>query len=328
MNSQYLVNKKLDFTGIVLFGMIIATTIFFTSYYGFGFMVVAVLFAALIDIPHVLHTYARILSNKGEFSLYREKFLTSLFLISITALFFITRNQLWLLAMVWVYWQPYHVFKQNYGISKIYAKKNGYSDSIFLCIMTLLFGCLSPIIYRVSDTGLRFGNYSVFEKQLPFSNLVIPTPNLPIESSYVLYALFFMFLFLFFLEQKKLSLSKKQLPLIVIVMNLLTVSTYNIGYLYTQDLYALILIATSMHALQYHFICFNYQQRRQKENTDKLRIRIITKKDLLTYFAGLMICGIFVSSSELMFSGAIPLIIVLHHFYMDGVIWRRKKVNV
>jgi hypothetical protein len=31
----------------------------------------------------------------------------------------------WLVA-IWVYWQPYHVCRQHFGVASLYARKSGY----------------------------------------------------------------------------------------------------------------------------------------------------------------------------------------------------------
>jgi len=105
--------------------------------------------------------------------------------------------------------------------------------------------------------------------------------------------------------------------------------SYNLSYLLVSDLFALILIATTTHSLQYHLINWTRNNTRfaRTENPDEKKLllaRLSTRKALPLYigfFAGL---GVLAGQLDTIIF-AVPLIFVLHHFYMDGALWKSKS---
>jgi hypothetical protein len=102
--------------------------------------------------------------------------------------------------------------------------------------------------------------------------------------------------------------------------------SYNVAYLFVSNLYATILIASSVHSLQYHAICWSYNHRRAAvhgdEHSGSLLGYLSRREALPLYVAFMLVLGGVCAALELFADGLIPLIIVLHHFYFDGLIWK------
>lgn len=298
--------------------------------FGYGFMVAAVIFSIFVDLPHVLHTTVRLISDKDEWVRFGGIWSLSLLAtFGACVLLVATDNELWI-AVVWVYWQPLHVFKQNFGIVKIYGALAKSETLISPLLYSLFFGCLSPMLFRINQSGFVFGTYEVFGHPLPFTGLEIPTADIPLALVAISYSLFFVSVIFtlrtfFSLEQRIRRCS---------YLMLLTVASfcamYNLSYVFVEDLYALILIATSIHAAQYHLIVCSYQKRKAMRllthhNSNDRRSYLnayLTSKHLFLLFMCLVLTSLIILSFEFVWSGIIPVAIVLHHFFMDGLIWK------
>ena len=126
----------------------------------------------------------------------------------------------------------------------------------------------------------------------------------------------------------------ESLPRFVWVMLAVSLALYNAAYLLVSDLYALILIGTSIHAIQYHLVCvstvFAILPRAETPPDTPLALRWLHGKVQgfglrpVYWVAALFVASLLVLTTEFPSLGVVPLILVLHHFYLDGVIWKRK----
>jgi hypothetical protein len=115
------------------------------------------------------------------------------------------------------------------------------------------------------------------------------------------------------------------LGLIVVV-----VASYNLSYLLVSDLYAVILIATTMHSLEYHVLCWRPNRKRFQESQPVQRLAPVLstlppERAGVAFGVVLAGAGALCASLMLVGSGFVPLVLILHHFYLDGVIWKGAK---
>ncbi|WP_248800427.1 hypothetical protein [Pseudomonas sp. MWU13-2105] len=331
--ASWFVSARADTWAILIGGPLISVALLLAILHGPAFLIGALLFALFLDIPHVLHTHVRLLAEPLEYRRHKLRFWTSLGLISALCLGLYAFGAFAWLVAIWVYWQPYHVCKQHFGVAALYARKSGYKHSTTPIRTMVLAGFAAPLLYRISHGGFHFGDYQLFGQALPFANISIPTPPLDPLWSALAYAVFACVTLRFIARQWRQGQRGEALPRFVLVMLAVSLGLYNAAYLLVGDLYALILIGTSIHALQYHLVCTSTVQaglRRTREQpvpagllgAGHRWVRQMGERPWI-WFASLGMASLLVLSLEMPSVGLLPLIVVLHHFYLDGVIWKR-----
>ena len=327
--TQFLLSRRLDIGFLFLGGAGLSVLLMGARYFDLHFLAIALTLAVVMDFPHVLHTYLRIGLDPEEQRLYRAEFFCSLALISAVAISLALAGQFWLLVSIWVYWQPYHVMKQHDGIAGLYAVKNGYTGDRRWLRGVLFLGCAAPVLYRVADTGLAFGVYKIFGHPLPFSGVHVPTP--PIGWPVVALAYAAALICLAGLGRQVLRRAAPPWPSLALTAS--AVLTYNFAYLLFHDLYTMILAATAAHALQYHAICWLFVRGKHRDGAlaprptlgQQVLKSLTARRNLAVYAGALLLTGSMLASSEFLIMGLLPLIFVLHHFFMDGVIWKASR---
>jgi hypothetical protein len=336
-------------------GALLSVCLFVASKDKSVFIVCAVLFEVLSDYPHVLQTTARVWLDPRERSRYGAHYAISLVVTAALVAGLLYSHEILILASIWAYWQVLHVLKQHYGILSIYAAKHKYRASKRAAKYALFSGCLAPVIFRAAH-GFQFTNYVVFGYRLPFSDLKVPTPPIPWLVVVAGYAFFAVALAVFVRQQWRLRRSstpgERPLPAMALATMISAVVSYNLSYLLVSDLFALILIATTTHSLQYHVISWTRNNSRfgaqqdlaqQDLGSDQeagqpgesarpraagqrppLLARLSRRRALPAYIAFFAVLGIITGRIDMVLLGVIPLSLVLHHFYLDGVVWKNK----
>jgi hypothetical protein len=346
----WFVGPRVDIWFVPGLGALLSACLFVASKDKSVFIVCAVLFEVLSDYPHVLQTTARVWLDPRERSRYGEHYAISLVVTAAVVAGLIYSHNILILATVWAYWQVLHVLKQHYGILSIYAAKHKYRASKRAAKYALFSGCLAPVIFRAAH-GFQFTNYVVFGYRLPFSDLKVPTPPIPWLVVAAAYAFFAVALAIFVRQQWRLRRSsipgERPLPSMALATMVSAVVSYNVSYLLVSDLFALILIATTTHSLQYHVINWTRNnsrfgaqqdlgsdqesaqpgesgQPRVADGRPLLLARLSRRRALSAYIAFFAVLGIITGQIDMVLLGVIPLSLVLHHFYLDGVVWKNK----
>lgn len=335
--TGWFVNARIDTLTVLVVGPLISILLILALIQGPAFLIGALLFALFLDLPHVLHTHVRLLANPTDFKRNRVHFWGSLIVISVVCIGLAVAQQFAWLVAIWVYWQPYHVCKQHYGVSTLYARKSGYQAGTDHVLYLMLAGFAAPLLYRMANGGFNFGHYELFGNRLPFANMAIPTLPMPAWMSAAAYVLFGLAIAHFiWREWRGAATGARQLPRFVWVMLAVSLALYNAAYLFVSDLYALILIGTSIHAIQYHLVCVStvkavipHAQIPAGSSPVLTGLHALVVGFSATTKLWLTLIGVslVILALEIPTLGILPLIIVLHHFYLDGVIWKRKAVK-
>ncbi len=325
----WFISPRVDIWFVLGAGALLSIGLFVASQNKPWFLVAAVLFAVLSDYPHVLQTTARIWLDPRERARHGRHYVVSIVVIGSAVVGAMFGGLVIVLVTVWAYWQIMHVLKQHYGILNIYAAKNGYRGPRNLAKYLLFAGCLAPVVARAAQ-GFQFSEYVFFGYRLPFSNLTVPTPPIPWPVIVLGYVLFAVLLVLFIREQLTIRRSGgKALPVMALATMGSAIVSYNLSYLLVSDLFALILIATTTHSLQYHLINWtrNHTRFASSPNPAEQRLflaRLTRRRALPWYIATFAVLGVITGQLDTILLGVIPLTLVLHHFYLDGVIWKGK----
>lgn len=324
----WFVSRRVDIFFVFGLGALLSAVLFAAESHKGIFLIGAVAFSLLSDLPHVLTTTARVWLDPRERTRYWRHYVISFAVVGTVVGVLWFGGWLVPLLAVWAYWQVFHVLKQHFGIMNIYAAKNGYKGPRNRLKYALYAICLAPVIYRASH-GLHFSDYEVFGHRLPFSNLSVPVPPIPNVLVVGAYVIALVLVARAVWEQVKLRRAG-QTPLPTMAVATLAIATlsYNLSYLLVSDLFALILIATTTHSLQYHLINWTRNNTRfaaAEDPSEKklLLARLSTRKALPLYVACLAGIGILAGQLDTVIF-AVPLMFVLHHFYMDGALWKSK----
>jgi hypothetical protein len=324
---RWLVSRNIDALWVLGGACVLSSLLYASARAGAALAIAGALFAMLTDMPHVIQTTIRIGLDPRERTLHGRRYVVSMLVIaSVTFALFATDHRP-IVAMVWLGWQFLHVVKQHFGVVRIYAAKSGYRGPTRLMSLVLMLGCVSPVLYRVGQ-GMRFNEYVVFGQRMPFSGLGLPDIPVPPLLIAAMYTGFACAAVLFVREQlARLRQGERTLPWIAQLTVLLAVVSYNLSYLLVSDLYALIMIAAAVHSLQYHAISWRRNHgrfaRASAEPGRPLLLAWASRREHVLGYAALSIAlGATIASTETLWLGFIPFVVVLHHFYMDGYLWK------
>ncbi len=296
---------------------------------GSGFLLLAGLFAVLLDFPHVLWTSIRVGLDPQERALHGRHFLISLAVIGAAVSTLAALGRFEVVLGVFVVWQVWHVIKQHIGMVSIYAAKGGYRGSRRPVKLLLAAGCLAPVVYRAAH-GLHVGHYAIGGKPLPFSDVSLPVPPVPWLVVVAAYLAFAIAAGRFAADQLRRP-SGQRLPGPALITVAVAVAFYNASYLLISDAYALILIATTFHSLQYHVISWARNRGRftspgrtcaGPSGRELLLSRLTCPKSVVPLGIVLALIGVALAQGELVLAGVVPFTLVLHHFYLDRVLWK------
>lgn len=324
----WFVSRRVDTYFVFGLGALLSAILFAAENHKGIFLVGAVGFSLLSDLPHVLTTTARVWLDPRERSRYRVHYTVSFAVVAVVVGVLWFGGWLVPLLAIWAYWQVFHVLKQHFGIMNIYATKNGYKGPRKRIKYALYALCLAPVLYRASH-GLNFSEYEVLGHRLPFSNLSVPVP--PIPDALVIAGFLGAAVLLALAVWEQIGLRRageRTLPAMSVATFVIAALSYNLSYLLVSDLFALILIATTTHSLQYHLINWTRNNTRfaHTDNPAEKKLllaRLSTRKALPLYIAFFGILGILAGQLDTIIF-AVPLTFVLHHFYMDGALWKSK----
>jgi hypothetical protein len=326
-SARWLVSRNVDVLAVLGGACLISTLLYTSARTGAALAIAGALFAMLTDMPHVLQTTIRIGLDPRERALHGRRYVVSMLVITaIIFALFATEHQP-LVAMIWLVWQFFHVVKQHFGMVRIYSAKSGYGGPTRLMSLVLALGCGSPVLYRLGQ-GMRFNEYVLFGQRMPFSGLGLPDIPVPPQLVAAAYTGFACVVVLYIGEQVgRQRRGERTLPWVAQLTVLLAVVSYNLSYLFVSDLYALVMIAAAVHSLQYHAISWRRNHGRfARESAESGRPLLLSwlsrREHVLGYAAFSILVGSAIASTETLWLGFIPFVVVLHHFYMDGYLWK------
>lgn len=327
--QQWLVSAPVDIGLVFVLGGLWSAAAAVSLWAGTGFLIVAALFAVFADFPHVVQTSLRVWFDPAERARHSRHYLVSLLIIAAGVGSLTATGNFVIVIAVFLCWQVFHVIKQHIGMVSIYAAKAGYRGSRVLAKRVLILACAAPVVYRVGE-GLHFPEYVFNGTHLPFSGMSLWLPPVPAPLVWLAYAAAAIAVAAFAREQITLRLrGEPTLPSAALLTMCVAVVFYNASYILVSDPYALTLIATTFHSLQYHLISWARNRGRFADvRADERRLllaRLSQPRSLLVLGALLVAVSALLSTGELVLLGVIPFTVVLHHFYLDGHLWKAKS---
>lgn len=325
--NNWFYSKEVDIFVLFALSPIVAFLLALLIYFKVPDFIGAIVAAVIIDLPHQAQTHILLLANPKEFARVKNHYFISAIVIAAFCTFFAVTGHILIPVTVWSYWLIFHIILQHYGIAAIYARRGGYSGNTSNIKYLVLTGTIAPIVYRMAMTGITFGT--------PINQIQIVTPPIPNWIAFVMYIAFGLLLINFIYKEIKarkepISYNYNIMVYCIIAYTLLL---YNAFFLFESNLLLFLLISTALHAIQYHFIAGNKTiavLAHEDEDYSKIMTwlrggirRIVSNKfswSLLVVFLSILVF----LSNEISY-GVIPLTWAMQHFYLDGVIWKRRK---
>ncbi len=225
-------------------------------------------------------------------------------------------------------WSPFHFSGQSFGVSMVYAKRAGYQLNNFQrqCLKVFIYSSFIAILLKL-DMALANSDYHGFEYY---------AFNIPSWAYYTMMGIMTVsgVLVLFHAAQWSRK-NKKRLPLIV----LLPAITHIVWFIGGERHVAFDGLVPFFHSAQYLFIAWAMQTKDIAEKSQS-ESKKLSRKDTLFHTAKWFLVNCFVGA--FMFEilpylfpkfggsayGAFGIVIIgvqIHHFFVDGVIWKLKS---
>lgn len=297
----------------------------------------------IINHPHFAATNYRLYHNKENIMQYPFTALVIpwLILAAVIGSFYSPDYIAVIFYKVFMYWSPYHFSGQTLGISLIYARRAGFfvgkwerftlSQTIYSTFLYMTAN--GDVITAATDLVLSTKSYDVDQIRLGLPGWV---PYF-ILGWLIINAMGFTYLVV------KWSIAQRRVLPPIVVLPLLTQFVWFIPGSYCPSFY---LFVPMFHSLQYLLIAWSLQL---KEKMDLLKItpsvgyvvRETARWGLINGFLGwLLFWGIPLglyhlfstefgwSYTETFVLGIIGAGVQVHHFFVDGVIWKLKKKTI
>ena len=293
------------------------------------FVPILVLDVWLLGYQHVVATYTRLMFDVESFS--RHKFLSLGLPVIVAAATFGAAYWIgsWVVASTYLYWQWFHYTRQSYGIGRMYLRKIEpgvtKNDPITFGVVYLL--PLWGILQRSAEQPARFLNLDLVTLPVPW--VLVKVAAVLAITSIVIWT-----------PRELLALRRdvRRLPYVAyMVSHLLIFAT---GYLLIEDINVGWLVLNIWHNLQYLFIVWMFNANRFKGGVDdrhRFLSTISQPQNVMLYvgtsllIATLLYVAIrqgitYAASDVLGASFAVYMTINFHHYAVDAIIWRRKRV--
>jgi len=223
-------------------------------------------------------------------------------------------------------WSPFHFSGQSFGISMVYAKRAGYKMSSFEreSLKVFIYSSFIAILFKVDMHFAESEHYT-----LKYAALNIP------DWSYfsVLTIMCISGLIVFYQAYRWSKKNKKLLPPIV----LLPAITHIVWFIGGSQHISFDAFVPFFHSAQYLFIAWAMQMKDISNNESQLEKITIKKSFIQTLmwfsfnclvgafmFEGIPLLFPYFNTSPLIGFGIVIAGVQIHHFFVDGVIWKLK----
>jgi hypothetical protein len=326
MSKNWIVSPRYDMFFFI--GSCIFTLLFFFLFrvaHHFNFvlrgdsiLITYFVFTAIFDHPHIFQTFSRTHLDKEEFQ--KRKFTHTIVLALFIAVGFVItylgyESELIVFASLF---GSYHIIRQHYGFLRAYKGINKDTDEIdnwldYGLFYTGMFACF-------------FNDYTDIGSPIViYKNLVARFPSLPPDIVGIISFCFTALLILFILRQLWRIANGKSLNLPKLLLLTAVLCTHYFVFFATATPFLVAeALETVYHDIQYQGWIIRYQERRFPA----------IKKVVFRWLGLSLMYGLLVGIIEiwgLMYQGwamylFVPFtMIVIYHYYVDGLIWRFGK---
>jgi hypothetical protein len=323
---RWIVSPRYDLTFFI--GSCVLTFLFFGIYriaHKFGFilrgdaiLITYFLFTAILDHPHIFQTFARTHADREEFQ--KRKFLYTWGLggfISVGFIFILLGWEAYLIVGAAIY-GSWHIIRQHWGFLKIYKGLNDDRDPID--------NWLDGLCYFTGMFAGFFNDYGdVRGPLIVYGEVKVDVPNLPGEWGTWLWSVFLVLLTLVGFRQVWRAATGRVVnaPKLLLMAAALT-THYFIFFVTATPFLVAEALETAFHDVQYHGWVGHFQRTRFP---DIKRVALKWAGAALLYglVVGVIeIKGLLAPKSWAMWIFIPFTMVVIFHYYVDGLIWRTR----
>ena len=279
---------------------------------------------------HVVSTFTRLCFDKQSFQ--ENKFLVVYLPILVVvgtaaSVLFIGS---WTIATVYLYWQWFHYTRQSYGIERVYRRKAGEHVAIndYLTTRVLYIVPIFGILYRSWQRPTEFIGMDLFAFYVPTWLMVASGIVAAVATVY--WAA---------LQVKAYSEGKLAKAHCGYVISHLVVFLF--GYVLIEDITGGWLVINIWHNAQYILFVWWFNNKRFEKGVDqksRFLSTISQRENLLIYmgiclaistvvYATLGAATSALKSSTISVTVFALMVLNFHHYIVDGVIWKRKRMK-
>ena len=324
MKSRWIVSARYDLTFFI--GSCLLTFAFYGLYlvaHNFGFvlrgdsiLITYFVFTALLDHPHIFQTFSRTHADRAEFLKRRTLYTWGLAgFIAVGFLFLLAGWEAYLIVGAAIY-GTWHIIRQHWGFLKIYKGLNNDREPLDnwldgLCYFT---GMFSGFFYDYGDVR---GPLIVYGK------VQVDVPSVPGEWGEGMWSVFLVLLTLVGFRQAFRAATGRpvNVPKLLLMAAALT-THYFIFFVTATPFLVAEALETAFHDVQYHGWMAHFQRRQFPDVK-----RVALKWGVVALVYGLIvgvieIKGLLAPDSWAMWVFVPFTMIVVFHYYVDGLIWR------
>ncbi len=235
---------------------------------------------------------------------------------------------------VFLIWSPYHFSAQSVGVTLIYARRNGFHVGRWdrLALSTFIFSTFISQTLRAETNPERFGSYF----GIPTPSFGLPTWAIDVTTTamWIAGALFMMRVLIWSYQNRRLLSGMVLLPAV----------TQYVWFVHSAGAAGYQELVPFFHSLQYMFIAWCMQLKEKQDvrkippsrryvalETGRWGLMIFGLGAVLFFLLPRAIDSVFTlpGPNSLFFaSGIIAAGVQIHHFFVDGVIWKLKNKAV
>ena len=331
-NSLYFVNPFVDFALIGGISLVcyVGLTLSFGPKASATALSLSLLLQWVINWPHFSATSYRLFRSKENI---RQYSLTTwliplLVLMGIGFSLELPESVAPYFVKVFMIWSPYHFSAQSVGLTLIYARRAGVSVSRLtrFCISASIFGTYLLATVRAETSSERMSYHGIYYPGFGLPSWTVTAANI----WFVLGAVGFgIFALRWSIKHRKL------LPPII----LLPAVTQCVWFLFGYQTPSFYIFVPLFHSLQYLMIAWVMQlKEKQTQQSGPIERHYVTRESLRWYAINLaggallffLLPRVFSSFGyEASFAlGVVIAGVQIHHFFVDGVIWKLKNPSV
>lgn len=327
----YFVNAPVDFFCIGAASLILYALLWaFQREPNSTLLTATIILSILCNWPHFAATNYRLYHSRENMRQYPM----TAYVVPIALAFMVWLAFTWpasaapILVQLYVFWSPYHYSGQSTGISMLYAKRSGIILGLteIWALKGFIYGTfLTSFALRASKPGIG-----------TFYGIPFPSLNLPAWVPVALHVLMWICGGVFALLIAKWCWQNKRIiPPII----LLPAIAQYFWFVKAMDLNSFLEFVPFFHGMQYLLIAWAMQLKEKMNENEIAPTKAFVRSESLRWMAINIAGGAFLfwvlpkffGAHEMAFGTAAAVIVSavqIHHFFVDGVIWRLRNPKV
>ena len=284
----------------------------------------------LLGYHHVVSTFTRLCFDKQSFRQNRFLVLHLPVIVAVATVASVYLLGTWTIATTYLYWQWFHYTRQSYGVERMYRRKAGDTAYIHDYATTRMLYTVPVfgILYRSWQNPTDFIGMEVFTFTVPTWLLV--ASGIVAAASTIYWAALQVYGF----SQGRLAKAHCSY-----VLSHLAIFLF--GYVLIEDITAGWLVLNIWHNAQYILFVWWFNNKKFEQGVDpKSRfLSTISQTENMVWYMGICLAISTVvytaltsatsayQASTMSLTVVVLMVLNFHHYIVDGIIWKRKRMK-